>query len=220
VATLEAGAKKVNPKDGLTYVWIPPGSFMMGCSPGDDEGTNRERPSHRVEITKGFWIGETPVTQAAYQRVIGSNPSHFKGPQRPVENVSWDDATAYCRAVGMRLPTEAEWEYAARAGSTAARYGDLDDIAWYDKNSQQKTHDVKGTRPNAWGVYDTLGNVWEWVEDWFDGAAQGPNGGKYRVVRGGSWGIYSQYARASLRFRLGPSSRDDDLGFRCVGEVS
>jgi formylglycine-generating enzyme required for sulfatase activity len=228
VATLEAGAKKVNPKDGLTYVWIPPGSFMMGCSPGDDEGTNRERPSHRVEITKGFWIGETPVTQAAYQRVIGSNPSHFKGPQRPVENVSWDDATAYCRAVGMRLPTEAEWEYAARAGSTAARYGDLDDIAWYDKNSQQKTHDVKGKRPNAWGVYDTLGNVWEWVEDWFDEAAytrgeardqQGPNGGKYRVVRGGSWGYDSRFARASYRFRGEPSDRLNFIGFRCVGEL-
>jgi formylglycine-generating enzyme required for sulfatase activity len=103
---------------------------------------------------------------------MGSNPSHFKGPQRPVENVTWDDAAAYCRAVGMRLTTEAEWEYAARAGSTAARYGELDDIAWYDKNSQQKTHDVKGKRPNAWGLYETLGNVWEWVADWFASCAE------------------------------------------------
>jgi formylglycine-generating enzyme required for sulfatase activity len=228
VATQEAGAKKVNPKDGLTYVWIPPGSFMMGCSPGDDEGTNRERPSHRVEITKGFWIGETPVTQAAYQRVIGSNPSHFKGPQRPVENVSWDDATAYCRAVGMRLPTEAEWEYAARAGSTAARYGDLDDIAWYDKNSQQKTHDVKGKRPNAWGLYDTLGNVWEWVADWFDETAyirgetrdpRGPIDGKDRVVRGGSWDYNSRVVRASYRSWDVPAERYGNLGFRCVEEI-
>lgn len=227
-ATREAGSKKINPKDGLTYIWIPPGSFMMGCSPGDNECSDNEKPSHRVEITKGFWIGETPVTQAAYERVMGSNPSRFKGPQRPVECVSWDDALAYCRTVGMRLPTEAEWEYAARAGNTAARYGDLHDIAWYDKNSPSQTHDVKGKRPNAWGLYDTLGNVWEWVSDWYDekayavGDTRNPSGpiyGQYRIVRGGSWGSDSRFARASVRNRLVPAYRDFIIGFRCVGEL-
>ena len=228
-ATLAAGAKKVNPKDGLTYIWIPPGSFMMGCSPADDECRDREKPSHRVEISKGFWIGETPVTQSAYERVMGANPSHFKGPQRPVEGVSWDDATAFCRAIGMHLPTEAEWEYAARAGSTEARYGELDDIAWYDKNAQKQTHDVKGKRPNAWGLYDTLGNVWEWVADWFDesaytsGAArdpQGPPEGKYRVLRGGSWNLYPEYVRMSYRVRFAAGNRNFNIGFRCAGELS
>ena len=228
-AALQAGTKKINPKDGLTYIWIPPGSFMMGCSPGDTECSEREKPAHRVEITKGFWIGETPVTQDAYQRVTGSNPSHFKGPQRPVEMVSWEDAQRYCQEVGMRLPTEAEWEYAARAGSTAARYGKLDEIAWYGENSQDQTHDVKGKQPNAWGLYDTLGNVWEWAADWLDETyyarnevrdPTGPKDGSHRVVRGGSWDVNSQVVRASDRNWNVPTIRDDDLGFRCVGELS
>ncbi len=191
--TILAGTKRVNPKDGLIYIWIPPGSFLMGCSPGDKECRDNEKPPHRVEISKGFWICETPVTQEAYKRVIGSNPSHFQSRQRPVETVSWEDAEVYCRAAGMRLPTEAEWEYAARAGSTAARYGELDGISWYDKNSQGETHDVKGKKPNAWGLHDTLGNVWEWVVDWYaeDAFARsgthdpdGPKHGTSRVVRG------------------------------------
>jgi len=228
-ASLQAGTKKVNPKDGLTYIWTPPGSFMMGCSPGDEQCTDREKPAHRVEISKGFWMGETLVTQAAYERVMGSNPSGFTGPQRPVEQVSWEDAFAYARAVGMRLPTEAEWEYAARAGSTTARYGELDEVAWYEKNSQMQTHDVKLKRPNAWGLYDTLGNVWEWTADWFDEKAyasgdtrdpQGPPNGKYRLVRGGSWGSLSRNARASGRSGYVPTDRDDSMGFRCVGELS
>ena len=205
-ATLQAGAKKINPKDGLTYIWIPPGSFMMGCSPGDTKCFDEEKPAHRVEISKGFWIGETPVTQEAYQRVTGSNPSKFKGPQRPVEMVSWEDAQRYCQEVGMRLPTEAEWEYAARAGSTASRYGKLAEIPWHRENSQGQTHSVKGKQPNAWGLYDTLGNVWEWTADWFHenyfarNEARDPNGpkdGTYRVVRGGSWFSGSQGVRAS-----------------------
>ena len=223
------GAKKINPKDGLTYIWIPPGSFMMGCSPGDTECYADEKPSHRVEITKGFWIGETPVTQEAYERVTGSNPSHFKGLQRPVETVSWEDALKYCQTVGARLPTEAEWEYAARAGSTAARYGELDEIAWHTKNSNNQTHDVQGKKPNGWGLYDTLGNVWEWVADWYGESyyesseardPAGPKDGTQRVVRGGSWNDIPQIARASLRFRVEPVYRYFIIGFRCVGELS
>jgi len=151
------GDIKVNPKDGLRYVWIPPGTFIMGCSPGDDECYDDEKPPHQVTITKGFWIGQTEVTQEAYQRVIGANPSHFRGDELPVENVNWNEARAYCVAVGMRLPTEAEWEYAARGGNASARYGSLDAVAWYRGNSGGKTHLVGQKQKNAYGLYDMPG---------------------------------------------------------------
>ena len=188
-----AGAMKVNSKDGLTYVWIPAGAFTMGCSAGDNECFDDEKPAHEVTITKGFWIGQTLVPQVAYKRVVGTNPSRFKGEQLPVEMVSWDDAQTYCRAIGMRLPTEAEWEYAARARGTGSRYGDLDAIAWYAGNSGpqrvdgtalyqsdpknyeeiliakgNQTHAVGQKQANAWHLYDMIGNVWEWTADWFD----------------------------------------------------
>ncbi|MBM3734408.1 MAG: formylglycine-generating enzyme family protein [Acidobacteria bacterium] len=192
-------ASLVNPVDGLTYLWIPPGEFLMGCSPGDGECDSDEKPAHPVRITKGFWISESEVTQAAYQKVIGSNPSNFKGADLPVEDVNWNQAVAYCKAVGGRLPTEAEWEYAARAGDPRARYGELDAIAWYDKNSREMTHPVKGLMPNRFGLYDMLGNVWEWNADWYGeyqpGAQVDPKGparGTDRVIRGGSWNINSR----------------------------
>jgi len=189
------GEARENPKDKLRYVWIPPGNFMMGCSPGDLECFEDEKPPHEVIITHGFWIGQTEVTQAAYGTVMQTNARHFKASDRPVEQVSWDEAKAYCEAVGMRLPTEAEWEYAARAGSTEARYRAIDRAAWYADNSQYRTHPVATKASNAWGLYDTLGNVWEWVEDWYDSAyykqnvstdPPGPNASSDygRVVRG------------------------------------
>ena len=110
-------------------------------------------------------MGQTPVTQEAYQRVIGSNPGNFTGARLPVGQVTWDQSKSYCEAVGMRLPTEAEWEYAARAGSPAARYGNLDEIAWYTGNSGSKTHEVGQKKPNDFGLYDMLGNVWQWTAD-------------------------------------------------------
>jgi formylglycine-generating enzyme required for sulfatase activity len=222
---------KVNPKDGLTYVWIPPGTFQMGCSPGGNECGSHENPAHSVTITKGFWIGQTEVMQAAYQRVVGTNPSHFHGDRLPVEQVSWDDANSYCQAVGMRLPTEAEWEYAARAGSTASRYGDLDAVAWYRPNSGDQTHEVGQRQPNAWGLDDMLGNVSEWVADWYDVDGnyysqspsqdpQGPSSGQFRVVRGGSWyTIYPLEVRVSNRDWYPPAVRNYVNGFRCGGEV-
>ena len=227
---LEAAAEtgtRVNPKDDLNYEFIPAGNFRMGCSAGDSECFPYENPAHDVKISNGFWLGQTDVTQAAWKRVMNTEPSYFKGDQLPVEQVSWYEAVKYCEAIGGRLPTEAEWEYAARAGSTSARYGDLDAIAWYDKNSGSTTHAVGGKQPNQFGLFDMLGNVWQWTADWYGEKyytsqasidPPGPTSGQDRVLRGGSWLYDSQYARASYRVGDEPSSRNDYLGFRCVGE--
>jgi len=218
------GATKVNPKDGLTYVWIPPGTFMMGCSPGDIECDNVEKPAHQVTITRGFWIGQTEVTQDAYQRVTGNNPSGFQGGRLPVESVTWDDARAYCQAAGMRLPTEAEWEYAARAGDTSARYGPLDSVAWSSEGISGHTHEVAQKQANAFGLYDMLGNVWEWVEDWYgpydtgtQSDPQGPSSGRFRVLRGGAWYNSPGVTRASSRLMYAPEGHYNIYGFRCAG---
>jgi formylglycine-generating enzyme required for sulfatase activity len=220
----DAGRTKVNPMDGLTYVWIEPGTFMMGCSPGDNDCQGSEKPAHPVTITKGFWIGQTPVTQEAYQRVVGTNPSHFKGAKLPMENVTWNESQAYCQKAGMRLPTEAEWEYAARAGTTGSRYGDIDRIAWYSGNSGNKTHEVMQKQPNPWGLYDMLGNAWQWTADWYGDSYYaparqrdpiGPASGQYRSLRGGSWDRYPEVVRVSGRG--GPVGRSYIVGLRCVG---
>ncbi|HYW43712.1 MAG TPA: bifunctional serine/threonine-protein kinase/formylglycine-generating enzyme family protein [Bryobacteraceae bacterium] len=214
---------KTNPRDGLTYIWIPAGTFQMGCSPEDNECFENEKPAHQVTITKGFRMGQTEVTQEAYQKVIGRNPSFFRGVNRPVDNVTWDEARSYCQAIGMRLPTEAEWEYAARAGSTGSRYGELDRIAWVDGNSEKQTHQVAGKQANAWGLHDMLGNVWEWVADWFarypPGDATDPEGpatGQFRALRGGAWLNKPRAARASGRSWYVPEHRGPGGGFRCA----
>lgn len=152
-------------KDDQKYVWIRSGTFRMGCSENDNECNADEKPAHNVTITKGFWLEQTPVTQAAYQRVTGTNPSHSRGEQLPVVSVTWDQANAYCRAVGGRLPTEAEWEYAARAGTTTALYGTLEYIAWYTANNDDRIHEVGRKQPNPWQLYDMLGNAWQWTAD-------------------------------------------------------
>jgi formylglycine-generating enzyme required for sulfatase activity len=193
--------------------------------PGESESLDDEKPAHQVTITTGFWMGQSPVTQEAYQRVMGQNPSHFKGAQLPVENVSWDEAQIYCQAVGMRLPTEAEWEYAARAGTTGSRYGDIDQVAWYRTNSGGKTHEVARKLPNAWALYDMMGNVWEWTSNWYSDKytgnsetdPRGPASGLYRVLRGGSWLNDPRYIRASHRNWVVPVGRNLSTGLRCVG---
>jgi formylglycine-generating enzyme required for sulfatase activity len=230
-----------NPKDGLKYIWIPPGTFMMGCSPGDSECGAEEKPAHEVTITKGFWMGQTPVTVGAYKRFADATgrrmPPTFKvkngqtNQNMPIVNVNWVNAQAYCGWMGGRLPTEAEWEYAARGGSTEARYGNLDEIAWYRQNSGGRTHDVAQKRANGFGLYDMLGNVWEWANDWYDASyyhngpsqdPQGPARGQGRVQRSGCYGDDPRFVRVSYRGGNNPTFKDFNyygVGFRCGGEL-
>ncbi len=206
---------------------IPAGTFWMG-SPGDELGRyDDEGLRHQVTLSEDFWLGETPVTQALWRAVMGNSPSKFKGSERPVEQVSWDDVQEFLQSVaghvpGLRLPTEAQWEYACRAGSEASRYGGLDAVAWYDGNSGLETHPVGVKHPNAWGLHDVLGNVWEWCHDYwhdsYDGSHAtdpiGPHEGTYRVLRGGGWSVDARLVRAAYRLRSGPSPRYAIAGFR------
>lgn len=157
-------------------------------------------------------MGQTEVTQEAYRRVMCTNPSRYRGARQPVDQISWYDARKYCVAVGMRLPTEAEWEYAARGGTTTARYGPVDDIAWHDRNSGDSTHEVGRKRPNGFGLYDTLGNVWEWVEDRY---SLNPN---KRILRGDSFYNLSEHVRVSDRLWALPETAHRDMGVRCAGD--
>jgi formylglycine-generating enzyme required for sulfatase activity len=159
---------KVNPRDNLAYRLIAAGRFMMGCSTGDRECKDDEKPIHHVNISEDFWIGQTLVTQAAYREVTGKKPSHFHGDRLPVEQVSWADAEKYCNAIGGRLPTEAEWEYAARGGNAGPIYGPIKGIAWYlGTVTNGKTQPVGQKQPNDFGLFDMLGNVSEWTGDWY-----------------------------------------------------
>ena len=213
---------------------IPAGRFVMG-SPDDEAGRNaNEGPLHKVTIAQPFWLFDTPCTQAFWQAAMGENPSHFKGPARPVENVSYNDVAGFLRrlndhipGLNLALPSEAQWEYACRAGTTGATYAGLgsglSDIAWWSENSNKETHDVKTKTPNNWGLYDMLGNVWElcadgWQDNYAaapaDGAARPANGTAYRVGRGGSWFDEARYVRSAARGWPDPSGRFDNLGFR------
>ncbi|HEY3738514.1 MAG TPA: formylglycine-generating enzyme family protein [Bryobacteraceae bacterium] len=230
------GQVRENPKEGLKYVFIPPGTFRMGCSPGDNGCSMVEKPAHEVRISKGFWMEQTDVTVEAYKRYVsaagGSMPKPpftnrgWKEKSVPVTMVSWNDAHGYCGWAGMRLPTEAEWEYAARARSTHQVYGDLDAIAWYSENASGRPHKVAQKLPNAFRLHDMLGNVWQWTADWYedytetaDVDPQGPQAGDSRVLRGGSCYNNSSIVRASLRGRNAPTGSSFFLGFRCAGEI-
>ena len=220
---------RVNPKDGLSYVWIPPGKFIMGCSPGDKQCVPNEKPPHEVTITRGFWLGQTEVTQGAYARfaVTGRKRAPIS-PDLPAGDLRWDDARQYCEWAGMRLPTEAEWEYAARAGTTGPRYGDLDAIAWYNVNGTVNFHPPRGKEPNPWGLYDMLGNMREWVADWYDERyydrsvprdPAGPARGAVRVLRGSSVYEIPAQLRASYRGWDKPNVAFPTYGCRCAGDL-
>jgi formylglycine-generating enzyme required for sulfatase activity len=215
----------------LQFVRIAPGEFTMGAA----TGPAGEQPPHQVRLTAAFDLGKYEVTQAQWQALMDSNPSHFVGPDRPVDSVSWDDTQEFLKRLNAadpthhyRLPTEAEWEYAARAGTTGDYPGELDQIAWYYSNANQETHPVGQKRPNPWGLYDTHGNVWEWCQDWYDrnyyatspaANPPGPAEGVNKVLRGGSWGGNVIYSRSSVRIGFVPSQKNAYYGFRVLREV-
>ena len=208
--------------------WVPAGTFAMG-SPGDEEGRwGDEGPQHYVELTQGYWLAEAPCTQALWVAVMGEKPSRFKGDLLPVDSVSWEDCQrflgrldSFIPGLGARLPTEAEWERACRAGTEEPRYGALDEVAWYGANSGSQTHPAATKAPNDLGLYDMLGNAWEWCEDWFGpytaGPAtdpRGPEAGSHRVLRGGSWCDDARSVRAACRYMSVPANRFDFAGLR------
>jgi formylglycine-generating enzyme required for sulfatase activity len=261
------GQVRSNARDGQRYAWVPAGAFMMGCSSGDNDCKDNEKPSHRVSITRGFWMGqtETPVgVWKQYAAKIGVpmppeisfrnynwNPGWAEDAQ-PIGNLLWSEAQAFCLWAGGRLATEAEWEYAGRGGAkvSSPRYGAPDEIAWYGDNSgaehvdtdaihlndsanygvrlianKGRMHPVGTKQPNAWGLYDMLGNADEWVADWYGETyyqhsagvnPQGPAGGEAKVARGVGFGRYAADMRVSFRRFLAPNVRNADFGFRCV----
>ena len=220
--TLPGGAK-------MEMIYVAPGGFTMG-SPESEEGRYNDETQHRVTLTNGFWLGKYEVTQAQWESVMGSNPSEFKGGDRPVEKVSWEDCQAFIRKVNAeakrqfggdaRLPTEAEWEYACRAGTSGAFAGNIDTMGWYGSGSG--TSPVGKKKPNRWGFYDMHGNVWEWCGDWYaeysGGSETNPAGaasGTDRVLRGGSWFSYeARFCRSACRMHGSPGDPTDATGFR------
>ncbi|HOX47313.1 MAG TPA: SUMF1/EgtB/PvdO family nonheme iron enzyme [Myxococcota bacterium] len=221
-------------------VLIPAGEFLMGCSPGDEECEDPEKPAHKVWVSE-FSLDATEVTVAAYQRCMQSGrcSAPTKGDKctwgvtgkesHPVNCVDWSQAKGYCEWAGKRLPTEAEWEKAARGGTTRPKYGELDAIAWHRGNAGGVTHPVGEKQPNAFGLYDMLGNVWEWCADWYgEGYYQGsperdPAGlssGENRSMRGGSWDLGTWGSRASTRRGIPPVVGYSVFGFRCAGSAA
>ena len=225
--------------NGVSFVMMPveAGSFTMGATPEMENPRDNERTTHRVTLTRNYYLGRTEVTQALWRAVMGANPSGFKGDERPVENVSWEDCQQFLQKLNaltgrtFRLPTEAEWEYAARGGwkGRGCPYSgsrSLKEVAWYGGNSNGRTHDVGTKQPNELGLYDMSGNVWEWCHDWYGSYSRadqtdptGPSGGSYRVIRGGGWYCNARYCRSSYRYYGTPDTRGDGLGLRlCLSE--
>ena len=218
----------------VELVYVPAGQFMMG-SPDNQSGSGSdEHPQHMVSVD-GFWIGKCEITQKQYQEIMGENRSDFQASNRhPVEKVSHDDAVEFCKrfqeryGIEVMLPTEAQWEYACRAGSkTVYHWGNTidDKCCWHGGNSQGSTHPVGQKRPNAFGLYDMSGNVWEWCADWYDARyydtkstvnPRGPEKGAFRVVRGGSWDNNDNYISSSYRYRFEPNKYFNKVGFRIV----
>jgi sulfatase modifying factor 1 len=255
-STLQAGATKTLEAAGITLVYVPAGEFLMGFKGGLFRFLSDESPQHHVYLD-GYWIGRTEVTNAQYRKFVEAGGyskrkywtddgwqwrtsngittrpkfwthSKWNGADYPVVGVSWYEAAAFAKWAGARLPTEAEWEKAARGGSEGAGYAYagsqyVGDVAWYDYNSGGRTHPVGQKQPNELGLYDMSGNVWEWAADWYSGGyykaspdrnPAGPDSGIGRVLRGGSWFFNWGKARCASRVGFDPDSRVDDLGFR------
>ena len=218
-----AGEVWKEPVTGMEFVWIPAGAFMMGSN----EELEKERPTQWIRLD-GFWLGKYEVTQGQWKTVMNDNPAYFKkGDGYPVENVNWGDTQEFIATLNaqsghqFRLSTEAEWEYACLAGRPRKDYEELGDIAWFNENSNDATHAVGQKKPNAWGLYDMLGNVWEWCQDWYGnypGSPQinpiGPGSGSSRVIRGGSWSVLFLHVRPINRGSNLPEDRGDYLGLR------
>lgn len=221
---------------GIRLVAIPAGTFTLGSPPGEADRDQDEGPATRVTLTEDFYLGATDVTQGQYEAVMGVNPSDFKnaGRDAPVEQVAWADAAAFCQKLTARewaagrlpagcvfaLPTEAQWEYACRAGTTGAYAGDPAKMAWYDRNSGGTTHPVGTLQPNAWGLYDMTGNVYQWCGDWYGrypgGEVADPVGsprGTAHVLRGGAWYYDRNYCRSAYR-DYDPGYVSNFIGFR------
>lgn len=222
-----AESREIADSAGIRLKLIPAGAFIMGSGAGASD----EKPVGGVALTKPFYIGATEVTQAQWERVMGNNPSRFKGGNRPVECVSWEDAVEFCRRLSekegaeYRLPTEAEWEYACRAGAASEyHWGDKfdDSRCWCNANSGRQTHDAGASGTNAWGLCDMSGNVWEWCADWYRETypagertdPPGPAEGCKRVLRGGSWDANPEGCRSAYRNAEAPSYRAGYVGFR------
>jgi formylglycine-generating enzyme required for sulfatase activity len=222
---------------GMEFVLVPAGSFMMGSPDSDKHAEKKEKPQHKVNISKPFYLGKYEVTQEQWEAVMGNNPSRDKGRTNPVEKVSWNDAQEFIKRLNAReghsryrLPTEAEWEYACRAGTTTVySFGDdadsLGRYAWYDDNSgkgpQHRTHPVGQKKGNAWGLHDMHGNVFEWVQDWYayyynsTGTDRlDPSIGDYFVCRGGNLNRSAEHCRSSYRDGETPDGRRVGYGFR------
>jgi len=234
------GTTMVDPKTGITLAYIPAGTFLMG-SPASEEGHRSNETQHQVTLGQPLWMGTTEVTNAQYRRFVEATghrePSEYWDDSEysrplPVTMVSWDDAVAYASWAGMSLPTEAQWEYAARAGTTSSYwsgndYQALARVGWYADNSEMQEHPVGKKPANAWGLHDVHGNVSEWTADWYGdypSSSQtdpaGPDSGSKKVVRGGSWDDRELGQRAAYRNNLAPDSRSDTLGFRIVRTVA
>ena len=219
---------------GVTYdmVEVEAGTFTMGATSEMKDPSDDEKPAHKVTLANNYYLGKTEVTQALWKAVMGSNPSYFKGDNKPVEQVSWDDCQEFISKLNaatgkhFRLPTEAEWEFAARGGNNSRHYqysgsNTLNDVGWYTDNSSNTTHDVASKQANELGIYDMSGNVWEWCSDWYGSYSSntqydpaGPTSGSYRVDRGGSWSYHAGGCRSSDRGGGTPDGRHSYLGLR------
>jgi formylglycine-generating enzyme required for sulfatase activity len=216
---------------GIELVLIPAGEFTMGEAGGEPD----EQPAHRVKISQPFYLGKYEVTQAQWKQIMGNNPSKFVGDDLPVDSVSWKDVQTFLQRLNdaddpffYRLPTEAEWEYACRAGGSGKYAGNPDATAWYFDNAGGRTHPVGRKEPNAFGLYDMHGNVREWCQDWYDDLyykktpgedPTGPTNGTWRAIRGGSYFANAAACRSAVRYKLDPELKLDSVGFRVAASV-